>query len=140
MAAPMVTGAFAVMREAYPTETLSQIWTRMANAGVSVTDTRSGGDTVAPRLDFTTAVTPSLDPPSPRFPKKQLRDQCRDIELQMDRGAWRDFLSWNCTGPTTTVSISGKSTAVIVMRSSATSESHTTWIANTDTMIGGCAH
>lgn len=55
MAAPMVAGGFAVMMEAYPSDSLSQIWTRMDNAGVSVTDDRSSGTATAPRLDFTNA-------------------------------------------------------------------------------------
>lgn len=65
MAAPMVTGAFAVAMEMYPSYTLSQVWTVLDNAGVSVTDTRLGGDTVAPRLDFTDAIPVFVTPGIP---------------------------------------------------------------------------
>jgi len=76
MATPVIAGAFAVMREAYPTKTLAEIWTILSNAGVTVTDTRSAlyysnppynlytpaGDTVAPRIDFTNAFMPVTTP------------------------------------------------------------------------------
>lgn len=56
MSAPIVAGGFAILAEAYPGYTVDQLWTVMDTHGVTVTDTRFGGDTVAPRIDFTTAL------------------------------------------------------------------------------------
>lgn len=41
MATPHVAGAFAVLRSAYPNETVSQILTRLQNAGSDITDNRN---------------------------------------------------------------------------------------------------
>lgn len=62
MSAPMVTGAFAVLKQAHPGLSLEQLWAVMATAGATVTDTRIGGTTVAPRLDFSTAFTAPSTP------------------------------------------------------------------------------
>jgi hypothetical protein len=62
MSAPMVTGGFAVLKQAHPGLTLDQLWAVMSTAGVAVTDNRSGGTTVAPRLDFANAFTAPATP------------------------------------------------------------------------------
>jgi subtilisin len=49
MATPHVAGGFAVARELYPTDTVSQLVSRLRNGGRKVTDSRSG--LVEPRLD-----------------------------------------------------------------------------------------
>ena len=53
-ATPHVAGATAVLRSAYPTETLDQITARMVNNGVSITDPRNS--LVKPRLDLLASV------------------------------------------------------------------------------------
>jgi subtilisin family serine protease len=42
MATPYVAGAWAIMRQAFPTESVTQILTRLKNAGQLITDTRTG--------------------------------------------------------------------------------------------------
>lgn len=42
MASPMIAGAIAVLREAYPSENANQILYRLQNSGVSITDSRNG--------------------------------------------------------------------------------------------------
>jgi subtilisin family serine protease len=61
MAAPHVAGAWAIMRQAYPGESVTQLLARLQQAGKPVTDTRSGaGNLVRPRLDLRTAVEPPI--------------------------------------------------------------------------------
>jgi hypothetical protein len=65
MSAPIVAGGFAILKEAYPTYDIDQLWTVMETNGVMVTDTRTATDpTIAPRIDFTTAV-PGAPPAAP---------------------------------------------------------------------------
>jgi len=65
MSAPIVAGGFAILKEAYPTYTIDELWTVMETNGVMVTDTRTGTDpTIAPRIDFTTAL-PGAAPAAP---------------------------------------------------------------------------
>ncbi|NSW54141.1 MAG: S8 family serine peptidase [Anaerolineae bacterium] len=72
MATPMVAGAFAALKEAYPFLNSDGILSLIRNYGVSVTDNRTGGTTVAPRLDFTDIFAPmsvsTLDRASLRSP------------------------------------------------------------------------
>ena len=49
MATPHVAGAFALARQAYPTETVAQSYLRLAVGGVPVTDARERSDLPAPR-------------------------------------------------------------------------------------------
>lgn len=64
MSAPVVAGGFAILQEAYPTYTIDELWDVMDTHGVTVTDTRTGTDpTIAPRIDFTTAL-PGSPPPT----------------------------------------------------------------------------
>jgi subtilisin family serine protease len=62
MAAPMVTGGFVLLKQGHPGLNLDQLWAVMSTAGTTVTDTRSGGTTVAPRLDFAAAFTAPSTP------------------------------------------------------------------------------
>jgi uncharacterized repeat protein (TIGR01451 family) len=57
-AAPHVAGAVAVLRAAYPSETLDQTVTRLTSSGVSITDTRNGINLIKPRLNLSAAITP----------------------------------------------------------------------------------
>ncbi|MGC4119667.1 MAG: S8 family serine peptidase [Myxococcales bacterium] len=69
-ATPHVAGAIALVRAAFPTETVDQSLQRLLSGGVSVTDPRNGR--VTPRLDLAAAVSgcfhtlspASLSPPS----------------------------------------------------------------------------
>jgi uncharacterized repeat protein (TIGR01451 family) len=60
IAAPFVTGAVAVLRAQFPSETATQIETRITSTGKPITDTRNG--IVKPRLDLLAAQgAPSND-------------------------------------------------------------------------------
>ncbi len=54
MAAPHVAGAFAILRQVYPTDTVDQALTRLTANGVLVTDSRNG--VTKPRLLLSNAV------------------------------------------------------------------------------------
>ncbi|HQT25762.1 MAG TPA: S8 family serine peptidase, partial [Burkholderiales bacterium] len=58
-ATPHVSGAIAVLRSAFPSETADQIVSRLASSGVPVTDPRNG--IITPRLNLLAAATPSND-------------------------------------------------------------------------------
>lgn len=58
-AAPHVTGSIAVLRSAFPSETLTQIESRLTHSDVMDTDSRNG--LVKPRLDLLTAARPAND-------------------------------------------------------------------------------
>jgi subtilisin len=61
MAAPMVAGAWAVMKQRYPSDTVTQTLTRLRYSGVQVLDSRNG--LVKPRLKLDTALnTSNVDP------------------------------------------------------------------------------
>ena len=55
-AAPFVAAQVAVIRSAFPTESLNQTIARMTGSGVPVTDARNG--IVTPRINFLTALRP----------------------------------------------------------------------------------
>lgn len=60
-AAPMVAGAWAVMKEKFPSDTIPQTLTRLRYSGVQVLDSRMG--MVKPRIKLDTALnTSSVDP------------------------------------------------------------------------------
>lgn len=52
MAAPHVTGAWALVRQVKPTMNVASVLTMLQTKGVSVTDARSGGSVTAPRLNL----------------------------------------------------------------------------------------
>ncbi len=58
-ATPHVSGAIAVLRSAFPSETADQIVSRLTSSGVPVTDPRNG--IITPRLNLLAAATPSND-------------------------------------------------------------------------------
>ena len=61
MASPMVAGAWAVMKQRYPTDTVTQTLTRLKYGGVQVVDSRNG--LVKPRIRLDTAMnTSNVDP------------------------------------------------------------------------------
>lgn len=66
MAAPHVAGAFAVLREAYPTRTIGQLLGDMTSTGVPITYDTDGdtiADTTTPRLNLLAALQAPNDPP-----------------------------------------------------------------------------
>lgn len=63
MAAPYIAGAWAVMRQAYPDESVTQIQQRLEASGVSVQDPRNG--VTKPRLQLDTALPQSVPPVAP---------------------------------------------------------------------------
>ncbi len=61
MASPMVAGAWTVMKQRFPTESVTQILTRLKYGGVQVLDSRNG--LVKPRIKIDTAMnTSNVDP------------------------------------------------------------------------------
>ena len=56
MATPHVTGAFAVLRQAAPNATVSDILTALQQTGLPIADTRSGGTVTAPRIQIFQAL------------------------------------------------------------------------------------
>jgi len=61
MASPMVAGAWAVMKQRFPTDTIPQTLTRFRYGGVQVMDTRQG--LVKPRINIISAMnTSNVDP------------------------------------------------------------------------------
>ena len=66
MAAPHVAGAWAVIKQASPSATVSSVLSALQQSGLSVTDTRSGGSVTKPRIrvahalsSFVTATDPT---------------------------------------------------------------------------------
>ncbi|MDH3754108.1 MAG: S8 family serine peptidase, partial [Acidimicrobiia bacterium] len=69
MAAPHVAGAWAVLREAFPLETVPETLTRLRNGGVSVTYSIGAQNITTPRIDLVGVGTP---PPNDDFADAQL--------------------------------------------------------------------
>lgn len=66
MAAPHITGAFAVLRQVAPNATVDDILNALKATGVLITDTRSGapGDISIPRIQLDAALAELNDPPT----------------------------------------------------------------------------
>jgi len=64
-AAPFVSGAIAVLRAAYPGDTLDQTLAKITSGGVAVTDSRNG--VTKPRLNLFDSVRPANDDFADRF-------------------------------------------------------------------------
>lgn len=64
MAAPHVTGAFAVLRDAYPTATIATMLGYMQSTGVPITYASGGGNVTTPRLDLLAALQAGNSPPT----------------------------------------------------------------------------
>jgi subtilase family protein len=56
MAAPHVTGTWAVLKQAVPSASVTQILTALQNTGLSITDTRSGGTVTKQRIRIAAAL------------------------------------------------------------------------------------
>jgi len=68
MATPHVTGTWAVLKQAVPGASVSQILSALQSTGVLIADTRSGGATTKPRIQVDqalAALVPSVDSVSP---------------------------------------------------------------------------
>lgn len=65
MAAPHVTGAYAVLAAALPGQTPAQLLTALRDTGVPVTYASGGGNVTTPRIDLLAAADPAIpDPPT----------------------------------------------------------------------------
>src|SRR5262249_11434107 len=56
MATPHVTGAFAVLRQAAPNATVTEMLTALQQTGLPITDTRAGGTVTKPRIRIYQAI------------------------------------------------------------------------------------
>jgi uncharacterized repeat protein (TIGR02543 family) len=65
MATPHVTGAFAVLRQAAPDATVTDLLTALQQTGLLIADTRSGGTVVKPRIRVYQAVQALGGPTNP---------------------------------------------------------------------------
>jgi subtilisin family serine protease len=65
MAAPHVTGAFAVLRQSFPSASVGTLLAALQQTGVPIADTRVGGSVVKPRIRLAAALD-ALNPPPPR--------------------------------------------------------------------------
>ena len=68
MATPHVTGAWAVLKQAAPTATVSQVLSALQTTGVAVTDSRSGGSVTKPRIQVDRALAALGQAPTPPTP------------------------------------------------------------------------
>jgi subtilisin len=67
MAAPHVTGAWALLEQQDPTASVSSILSRLQNTGLSVTDTRVVGGLMKPRIKIADAAGIAPQPPNDNF-------------------------------------------------------------------------
>jgi subtilisin family serine protease len=74
MATPHVTGAFAILKQAVPSASVSTMLSALQQTGVSIADIRPGGTVTKPRIQVARALSslaPAPPPPSP-IPNVQL--------------------------------------------------------------------
>ena len=62
MATPHVAGAFAILKQAAPTASVTAILTALQQTGTPVTDTRSGGSVTKPRIRIAAALPQFITP------------------------------------------------------------------------------
>jgi subtilisin family serine protease len=65
MATPHVTGALAVLRQAAPNATVTDILTALQQTGLPITDTRTGGTVTKPRIRISQAIQVLGGPTNP---------------------------------------------------------------------------
>jgi hypothetical protein len=63
MAAPHVTGAWAVMHQLLPGASVADILDRLQTTGVPITYSSGGSDVTTPRIDLLAAIQTTADPP-----------------------------------------------------------------------------
>ncbi len=65
MAAPHVTGAWALMKSKAPEATVSDVLAALTSYGVIITDTRSGGSVSKPRIQVDQSIAALAGSPTP---------------------------------------------------------------------------
>ena len=99
-ASPMVAGAWAVMKQRFPTESVNQILTRLKYGGVQVTDSRNG--LVKPRIKIDTAMnTSNVDPcnntPTPISFGQTINGTLSNTDCLLPFGSRSDIYTFNGT-------------------------------------------
>jgi subtilisin len=95
MATPHVTGAFAILKEAAPTATVSQMLSALQKTGLPVRDTRSGGGIAKPRIRIVDALgqLPSVQFSSANY---TVNERSRSVRITVRRtGVHIDTLTVN---------------------------------------------
>jgi subtilisin family serine protease len=95
MATPHVTGAFAILKEAAPTATVSQMLSALQKTGLPVRDTRPGGGITKPRIRIVDALgqLPSVQFSSANY---TVNERSRSVRITMRRtGVHIDTLTVN---------------------------------------------
>lgn len=102
MAAPHVAGAFALMRQAKPDATVTEIRDTLVNTGYPVTDTRSGaGGRVKPLIQVNSAITAIL-PTGPDAPAEiiAIPDGFNRVDVAWDNvtDEYGYYVQWSYAG------------------------------------------
>ena len=88
MAAPHVAGAWAVLREAFPTESVTQILTRLQTRGVPITYSDGTTNVTTPRIDCSRQRTSRMTSPSPRTARETATSRAHRPASTAARPAW----------------------------------------------------
>ena len=65
MAAPHVTGAWAILKQAAPTASVDEVLQALNDTGIMITDTRAGTGTTRPRIQVDLALSALVNPGAP---------------------------------------------------------------------------
>jgi subtilisin family serine protease/NOL1/NOP2/fmu family ribosome biogenesis protein len=138
MATPHVTGAFAVLRQAAPGATVTDILTALQQTGLPITDTRTGGTVTKPRIRIYQALQAlSPDPTNPLPALTGLSPSSATVggagfTLTVNGSNFvpSSVMQWNGVSRTTTYLSSGQLTMPVVSGDIATQGTATVAVVN----------
>jgi subtilisin family serine protease len=121
MAAPHVSGAWAVLRQAVPGATVDQMLAAVQSTGLPITDTRVSSGATRPRIRVNLALAALLDPDAPIIgeiaPDRGTQGTSLAVTIQgvnFQSGATASFGAGIAVGATTVVSAAELSVAITV--------------------------